>query len=96
MLGEKLKELRGSNGLLQRQVAAVLEVDTALISKMENNEKLVSRNHLKKLALLFKLQEEDLLILWLAEKVYDLVKDEDLAIKAMKLVEQNIILLSRK
>lgn len=35
MLGEKLKELRESKGLLQRQVAAELDVDAAYISKME-------------------------------------------------------------
>ena len=34
MLGEKLKELRESKGLVQRQVAAALGVDTAYVSKM--------------------------------------------------------------
>jgi len=29
MLGEKLKEIRESKGLLQRQVAAELDIDTA-------------------------------------------------------------------
>lgn len=90
MLGEKLKELRESNGLVQRQVAAELEVDTAYISKMENNEKPVSRNHLKKLAQLFKVTEDDLLTLWLADKVYDVVKDEEVAIKAMQVAEETI------
>jgi transcriptional regulator with XRE-family HTH domain len=33
MLGEKLKELRESKGLLQRQVAAELDVDTATSAK---------------------------------------------------------------
>jgi HTH-type transcriptional regulator, competence development regulator len=51
MLGEKLKELREAKGLVQRQVAAELEVDTAYISKIESNEKPVSRTHLKKLAI---------------------------------------------
>ena len=45
MLGEKLKELRESKGLLQRQVAAELDVDTAYISKMENNDKPVSNSY---------------------------------------------------
>lgn len=52
MLGKKLKELHEANGFVLRQVAAKLEVDTAYISKMESNEKTVSRNHLKKLSLL--------------------------------------------
>ena len=35
MLGVKLKELRETNGMVQRQIAALLEVDTAFISKVE-------------------------------------------------------------
>lgn len=83
MLGEKLRELREAKGLVQRQVAAELEVDTAYISKMESNEKPVSRTHLKKLSELLGIDQEELLTLWLADKVYDIVKDEELAVKAI-------------
>lgn len=87
MLGEKLKEFREARGLVQRQVAAVLEVDTAYISKMESNEKPVNRLHLKKLSVLLGIIEEELLTLWLADKVYDVVKDEGVALKAMQAAE---------
>ena len=90
MLAEKLKELREAKGLVQRQVAAELEVDTAYISKMENNDKPVSRNYLKKLAKLFNVNEEELLSIWLADKVYDIVKDERLAIKALQIAEEKL------
>lgn len=90
MFGEKLKELRETNGLVQRQVAAELEVDTAYVSKMESNEKPVSRSHLKKLALLFDIKEEELLTFWLAEKVMDVVRDEDVAMKAIQLAEEEL------
>ncbi|MBT1707296.1 helix-turn-helix domain-containing protein [Fulvivirgaceae bacterium PWU5] len=86
MLGEKLKELREAKGLVQRQVAAGLEVDTAYISKMESNEKPVSRNHLKKLALMLNITEDELLILWLADKVYDVVKEESVGIQSIEVV----------
>jgi len=91
MLGEKLKELREAKGLMQRQVAAELEVDTAYISKMESNEKPVSRQHLKKLSVLLNIGEEELLTIWLADKVYDIVKDEDVAINAMHVAESYVI-----
>lgn len=96
MFGEKLKELRETNGLVQRQVAAELEVDTAYVSKMENNEKPVSRSHLKKLALLFNVQEEELLTFWLADKVIDLVKDEEVALKAVQVAEEDLKMTKRK
>ena len=86
MLGEKLKELREAKGLVQRQVAAELEVDTAYISKMESNEKPVNRKHLKKLAFLLSISENELLTLWLADKLYDLVKDEAAGLKSIEIV----------
>jgi transcriptional regulator with XRE-family HTH domain len=90
MLGEKLKELREAKGLLQRQVAAELDVDTAYISKMENNDKPVSKSYLSKLAFLYNVDENYLFTLWLADKVYYVVKDQDVALKAMEAVEEEI------
>ncbi len=90
MLGEKLRELREAKGLVQRQVAAELEVDTAYISKIESNEKPVSRQHLIKLSILLGISEDELLTLWLADKLYDVVKDERLANSALQTVIQKI------
>ena len=90
MLGEKLKELREAKGLVQRQVAAALEVDTAYVSKMESNEKPVSRTHLKRLSDLLNISNEKLLTLWLADKVYDMVKDEDVALNALIATQQEL------
>lgn len=88
MLGEKLRELREAKGLVQRQVAAELEVDTAYISKMESNEKPVNRQHLKKLSVLLGIAEDELLTLWLADKLYDIAKDESVGLKAMEVAEE--------
>jgi len=38
-LGDKLRQLSEENQMAQRQVGAVIEVDRAFISKVENNEK---------------------------------------------------------
>ena len=85
MLGEKLKELREAKGLVQRQVAADLQVDTAYISKMEHNEKPVSRTHLKKLAKLYSVTENDMLPIWLADKVLQLVGNEKHSVQALEM-----------
>lgn len=96
MLGERLRLLRESKGLLQREVAAELAVDTAYISKMESNEKPVSRTHLKKLAVLLGIAEEELLTLWLADKLYDMAKDEEVGLKAMEAAEVELKTQKRK
>ena len=91
MLGEKLRELREAKSLMQRELAASLEVDTAYISKLENNEKSVSRSYLKKLAVLLNYPEDDLLTLWLADKIHKLVKDEAMALQAMELAKKAVV-----
>ena len=79
MLGSKLKELREINGYVQRQIAAELEVDTAYISKVENEEKQLSKIHLKKLSKMYKISERELLTIWLTDKIKELVKNEPTA-----------------
>lgn len=90
MFGQKVKELREAKGLVQRQVAAELEVDTAYVSKIESDEKLISRNHIAKLSKILNVQENELQKLWLAEKILKILDDEDYKEEALKLVLKNI------
>lgn len=76
MLGKKLKELRELKGLVQRQIAAELDVDTAYISKIENEEKIISRKQLSKLSKLFSVPAIDLEKIWLSDKIMNLLSKE--------------------
>jgi transcriptional regulator with XRE-family HTH domain len=91
MLGQKIRELREARGLVQREIAAILEVDTAYVSKMESNEKPVSRHHLKKLSQLLEVREEELHTLWVADRVYNVVKGEKVAVNAIHLAESHLL-----
>ena len=90
ILGKKLRELREGEGLLLRQIAADLEVDTALMSKLERGERRAQREHITQLALILKVQENELVVLWLADKIKDVVRNEPLGLEALKLIEQDI------
>ena len=90
MLGERIRELREAKGLVQRQIAAELEVDTAYISKIEKNEKPLSRSHLKRLSSILGISQNELYILWLADRISNLVKDEKGAMAALKIALKNI------
>ena len=90
MLGAKLKELRDTNGYVQRQIAAELEVDTAYISKVENDEKPLSKSHLKKLSKIHKISERELLTIWLTDKIKELVKNEPTAKESILLALSEI------
>jgi transcriptional regulator with XRE-family HTH domain len=89
-LGEKLKELRESKGLLQRQLAASLEIDTPMFSKIERGERRAKREQVVKLAELLKTDVNELLTVWLADQVYEIVKDEETAVGALKVAETTV------
>ncbi|MCD6365963.1 MAG: helix-turn-helix domain-containing protein, partial [Bacteroidales bacterium] len=42
-LGKELRKIRESKNILLRQVASYLEIDTAIISKMERGERKLNR-----------------------------------------------------
>jgi transcriptional regulator with XRE-family HTH domain len=86
--GERIKEIRESQGLLQRQLAADLEIDTPMFSKIERGERKAKREQVLVLAKLLNADVQELLTLWLAEQVYDLVKDEDVASDALKVAKK--------
>lgn len=88
--GERIRELRESQGLLQRQLAANLEIDTPMFSKIERGERKAKRDQVLKIAGLLKTDEQELLALWLADQIKELVTDEDQALQALKIAEQDI------
>lgn len=93
MIGTKLRELRENKGLLLRQVAAVLEIDTATLSKMEREVKKLRKEHLQKLADIYQADENELLAIWVADKILKVIKSEDdkLSSKALEIVKEHIL-----
>ena len=77
LLGERIKELREQHGVLQRQIAALLEIDTPMFIKIERGDRRAKRTQVIQLAEYFKVDKNELLTLWLADKVLDAVEDED-------------------
>ena len=89
-LGKRIKELREEKGLFQRQLAAKLEIDTPMFSKIERGTRRAKREQVLHLSKLLGANTDELLALWLAGQVYDLVKNESVAIKALNIVEEDL------
>jgi transcriptional regulator with XRE-family HTH domain len=85
----RIKELRERKGLLQRQLAATLEMDTPMFSKIERGERRAKREQVIILSKLLEEDENELLTLWLADKVYDVLKDETVAEQALQIVTKD-------
>ena len=77
MFGHKIKDLRIERGLRQRHLAELLETDMPMYSKMELGARRVRRDMIPKLAELYKVNEYELMTLWLADGVYAILKEED-------------------
>ena len=75
--------------MLLRQVAAHLEVDTALMSKIERGDRNASRQQVIEIAKFLKANEDELLTLWLADKLENVVGEEkDLASDALNILKK--------
>ena len=77
IFGRKIKGLRDEQGVLQRQLAAFLEIDTPMFSKIERGDRKAKREQVIKIAEYFHQDVNEMLTLWLADKILDTVQNED-------------------
>lgn len=89
-IGEKIRALREEKKMLQKELAAMLNVGEGYLSKIEKDKKNIKREHLKTISKIFKCQYNELETLWIAAKVYELIKFEKGGLKALKVAEEQI------
>ena len=95
-LGDTLRELREAKQLPLRTVAAYLDIDQAILSRIERGQRKASREQVIKLSGYFNVNEDDLIIAWLSDKVVSELSDERNAIDALKVAENQINYLRGK
>ena len=96
LLGNKIKELRIKHEVLQGQLAAYLEIDTPMFSKIERGDRRAKRSQVILLAKYFHIDEKEMLTLWLADKVLDALEDEDeLKLTAIETAKDELIDVNR-
>lgn len=88
--GDLIRLARENKGLFLRQVAAEMDIDQAIISKFERNERKPTKEQVLKFAKFYKLDKDELLVAWLSDRVVDDLQDENLAGKALKAAEEKI------
>jgi HTH-type transcriptional regulator, competence development regulator len=95
-LGETIRKLRDEKELPLRTVAAFLDIDQAILSKIERGQRNATREQVVKLAEYFKIEESDLLVSWLSDKLVYEVADEQLALKALQVAEEKVKYINLK
>ena len=89
-VGEKIRTTRESQGLLLRHVAAHLDIDQAILSKIERSERKPTRDNIIKLAKILNLNKEELLIQFMSDKIAFEIAYEDCAKKVLKVAEKKV------
>src|SRR5690606_21714158 len=89
-IGQILRNKRQSLGLLLRQVSAYADIDQAILSKIERNERKPTKELLQKLSEILKLDNEELLIQFISDKIANEIANENCASKMLKAAEKKI------
>jgi len=87
-IGEKLRHIREEKELPLRKVAALLDIDVAILSKMERGERRITKEVVLKLADIYGYNADELLVSFLSDKILYEIQDEDLGIEALKVAEE--------
>ena len=88
--GELIRHCREEKSLPLRKVAAHLDLDTSTLSKIEKNQRNATREHIPKLAELFALDEQELLIIFLSDRVAYQLAEELNSEQVLRVAEEKI------
>lgn len=89
-LGKNLRNLRKERNEPLRVVAAAVEIDSSLLSKIEHGERLPTEQQLKKFAGYFEISLEELTAQAIAEKIVSSYATNTTTLQALKIAESRI------
>lgn len=96
IFGNKIRTLRENKQIPQRQLASALEIDTATYCKIEKGDRRAKREQITVLAKFLEVDSKELIRLWSADKVYDIIAKEEEATQILDVVAESIVQYKRK
>lgn len=88
--GEHIRKLREQKQLLLREVASQMHIDTALLSKIERGTRIARKEQVEALAIALDENKNELLNVWMADKIVDMIKDENNSEEILKIAKEKI------
>jgi transcriptional regulator with XRE-family HTH domain len=88
--GEHVRKLREQKQLLLREVASQMHIDTALLSKIERGTRTARKEQVEALAIALNENKNELLNVWMADKIVDMIKDENNSEEILKIAKEKI------
>ena len=96
IFGNRIKTILEEKQIPQRQLASALEIDTATYCKIEKGDRRAKREQVFILSELFEIDSKELIRLWSADKVYDIMAEEEDATQILNVVAESIVEYKRK
>jgi Fic family protein/plasmid maintenance system antidote protein VapI len=85
-----IKNARELKGLKTRELAQLLGIDQALISKFESGTRKPTKEQIAKIASALDMDYETLMVAWLKEKILYEIGHDEFALKALQVAEEEI------
>jgi Fic family protein len=85
-----IKNAREQKGLKTRELAQILSIDQALISKFESGTRKPTKEQVVKIASALDIDYETLMVAWLKEKILYEIGQDEYALKALQVAEEEI------
>ena len=89
-IGSLIRDLRINKGYPLRKVAAFLDIDQAVLSKIERGKRKVSKQQVIKLAGFFGYDEKEMLVTYFSDLIISQIGDEEYASEALMAAEKKI------
>jgi predicted nucleotidyltransferase/plasmid maintenance system antidote protein VapI len=90
-IGQIIKALRLKHGKTLREIAAFLEIDQAILSKMENGKRPISEKLIQLLATYFMEDGVELRKLFVVDKLYKIIEEENDPSDILALLESRVL-----
>ncbi len=89
-IGSLIRKLRMERGYPLRKVAAYLDIDQAILSKIERGLRKIKKEQVIKLAEFFNYDEKELLLAYLSDRIIFEIGEDELAREALKVAEEKL------
>ncbi len=90
-----IKNSRKKKGLKTRELAQLLSVDQAIISKIESGSRYPTKNQITQLAKILEIPLDQIIPLWIKEKILNEFQYDDYTQTALSMVQEELALYSK-
>jgi transcriptional regulator with XRE-family HTH domain len=95
-IGQKIRIFREIAEMPLRKLAAKLDIDASTLSKIERSERKTNKEMLQKIAEIFEINYDELIIDFLSDEISQKLYDEQNSVTILKIAEQKIEYLKKQ